>query len=269
MLEAMRSLLNTSIDSFTAPRVQPEVQARPEKEPRNKKTYTPNQAVEITLSPKAQQLLRALERQDITVDQIQETERRRLSEIERANAPLPSLDVVIERLNNIAIAHGTPEFSEEDAAQLDRLFREVQDSFAGEDVVDIATSENAGRTASGAQDLPPADRMKAAALFAELDRLLGGMGVFFGGDQLINRLAVQKQPQAQEMKSHLAATLSPGTPASQLTPAQESRIDAILREIDRLYARASDGNADARRDALGKLLNGGGIQQSGGADLAA
>lgn len=267
MLEAMRSLLNTSIDSFVTPRVQPETQARPEKEPKQSKTYTPNQAVEVTLSPKAQQLLRALERQDITVDQIQETERRRIAQLEQASAPLPSLDTIVERLNKIADDFGLPEVSEEDTAQLDRLFKEAQHSFTASD---DQVSTDGGAAASDVNQLSPREQMKTAALYAELDRLLGNMGVFFGGDRLIERLPRTQQPQAQEMKGHLAETLSPGTPTSQLTPAQESRIDAILREIDRIYARAQDGQADSRRDALGKLLSSDGtVVQTGGADLAA
>lgn len=274
MLEAMRSLLHTSIDSFAAPRVQAETQARPEKEPKQAKTYTPNQAVEVTLSPKAQQLLRALERQDITVDQIQETERRRLSQLEQASNTLPALDTVIDRVNQVAETFGTPEFSEDDTARLNDLFGEVRNSFTteggdngnvGEDMGDGQTT---GTTA--VQDLPPQAQMKAAALFAELDRLLGGMGVFVGGDRMLERLSMQQQPQAREMRDHLAETLSPGTANNQLTPAQESRIDAILREIDRIYARAQDSQADARKDALAKLLSpDGAIQQPGGTDLAA
>lgn len=265
MLEAMRSLLHTSVDSFRSPQVQPETQARPEKEPKQAKTYTPNQAVEVTLSPKAQQLLRALENQDITVEQIQETERRRIAQIDQANAPLPNLDTVIDRVNQIAETFGLPEFDEEDGARIDRLFQEAQHSFKASE--DSVTTDGG---ASNVEQLPPQEQMKAAALYAELDRLLGGMGVFFGGDRLMERLATQQQPQAQEMKDHLAETLSPGTPASQLTPAQESRIDAILREIDRLYARARDEQAGARRDALSMLLSGdGSVGETGGADMAA
>ena len=285
MIDAMRSLINTSIDQFRSPQIQPD-QAEPARtRPPQVKTYTPNPAVEVTLSPQAQAILKALEANDITPEQLQEAglkqEQAARQQAGQAPAPDPADPDTIslpddsgaqpaasleEKLNQIARELGLPEYEPDTAENLSLLFREVQIS------LQPAEGSEAGVPVTDGA-LSPLDQMKIASLYAELDRLLGGSGVFFGGDQMIQRLTAENQIRAKELKSTLEDTITrfagAGFPAA-LTAPQEARVDAILREISQLSARASDQNADIRNRAVNAALgNNGAIAESGGANLDA
>ncbi|RED51484.1 hypothetical protein [Aestuariispira insulae] len=287
MIDAMRSLINTSVEQFRSPQIQPDPAETARAKPQQPKTYAPNPAVEVTLSPQAQAILRALEANDITVEQLQAAGQKQqeatgqedpgsdqisaddgaiaLPDASRNDSQTLSLE---EQLNAIAEKFGLPEFDPDTAENLALLFREVQIS------LQPAEGAEAGVPVSGTDGmLAPLDRMKVAALYAELDRLLGSSGVFFGGDQNIQRLTAENQIRARELKASLNGALgaASGTdfPVGMTAP-QEARIDAILREISQLYARANDPNADPRRQAVDAALgSAGAVAGTGGASLEA
>ena len=280
MIDAMRSLINTSIEQFKAPQTQLEALQRNRREPTPvEKTYAPNHAVEVTLSPQAQAILRALESNQVTAEQLQATgqqqeESQRQQEESAialpddslaANRNLPAPE---EALDRIIQQFGLPELSEEDAENARLLFRELQISLHNPAQEETAESLN---TDVG---LSPEEQMKVAALYAELDRLLGGTGVFFGADQAVQRLSADNQIRARELKENLGAILGRGgqggNPTLGLTAPQEARIDAILQEIAQLYARAHDPQTGQRNDAIRRELSGeGAIASTGGASLQA
>ena len=280
MIDAMRSLINTSIEQFKAPQNQLEALQRNRKEPPAvEKTYTPNHAVEVTLSPQAQAILKALEANQVTAEQLQATGQQQ-EESQRQQEPtaiaLPDDSAAAnqnqvqpeEVLDQIIQQFGLPELSEEDAETARLLFREIQISLNSQ------SQDDTSETLASNVGLTPEEQMKVAALYAELDRLLGGTGVFFGGDQAVQRLSAENQIRARELRENLGAILGRagqgGNPTLGLTAPQEARIDAILQEIAQLYARAQDGQAEPRSEAVRKGLGGdGAIASAGGASLQA
>ena len=286
MIDAMRSLINTSIEQFRSPQIQPDPAAAARARPLQEKTYTPNPAVEVTLSPQAQAILKALEANDITPEQLVAAGQKQEEAAQQRGGQAGTADGAAsnaialpdgsnaeprdlnQRLNAIAEQFGLPEFDPDTTESLSLLFREIQISLqpaeGGEAAVPVDSTGGM---------LSPLDQMKVASLYAELDRLLGGSGVFFGGDQMIQRMTAENQIRAKELKSALQDIISqaPGVTGPEgLTAPQEARVDAILREISQLYARANDQNAESRRQAVDAALgNTGAIAESGGASLEA
>ena len=230
MIEAMKSFLNASVNAFATPDSQrPELlpDNSKQQQKKNPKGFADSAAVEIRLSPQARALLEAMERGEIKLDEPQPEAREKAVEV------LPPEDpnlAILRRLEDFAAQYGEGLLSEEEAATADRLFNEL-----------ALTLGRAGQPAGDgprAGELSPADQLKAAVLFNELNRLLGGAGVFFGRDRATARLTAEAQERAQRLQSALDETVFAGQEI-ELSAPQQARMDAILRELDRIYLGAA------------------------------
>lgn len=271
MLGAISSLLHSSVDAFRMQQAEmPEPQARHrDRQPKEEKTYTPNNAVEVTLSPQAQALLRALEEKNITMDDIQSVQKQQEAdaqpaETEQAAPALPAPETLNRNIETITDQIGAPEFDAETEQGLNRLFKELRATFGDQ----AGPRDEAIATDGADSGLTTTQQLKAVALFSELDRLLGNAGVYFGGDQLVSKMGNADGARVQGLKQQLTETIHQGRNTGTLTPAQESRIDAIFREITRLFDGATDAGAAQRKAAIQTLLRSGdGIAGPGGAGL--
>lgn len=281
MIDAMRSFINTGMDALVAQQAQkvdrPEVVA---KAPAVEKKIQPNNpAVEINLSPQAKALMKALEERrqamgsDVGNDDQsnqQETQSAAEAEATRRDIRRPSVKMA---LDHILSQYGNPEYSAENTEKLDSLFLQLEQELQGfRQSADAAKQETAvvdqntgyrkslnteievGAPMEGADGLTAMERIKSAILYSELDRILGGAGVFFGGDQLSSQLEPQVSSRAMEAKQGMNEILAGGPPKQSLTPSQEARIDAIYREIGNISTQAVDRQAHSRKQAVRNLI---------------
>ena len=300
MIDTMRSLLNSGMDTLLAAQAQQTNRAELTQAPVKKaapkiETPKPSPAYEINLSPQARMLLQALEERRLngedtnsnqsSVNESKEKEKR--SGIQR-----PSVSVALEHLLN---QHGMPEFSPENQEKLDQLFRSLEQEISsfrnqnnnglgnggegptneeGSAGAPLRVAPDAGYRSSldnlqplenqvapevgapikGADGLTMMERMKSAILYSELDRILGGAGVYFGGDQMISQMDGEVGQRMTEAKTNLTGILANGQMQEQLTPAQEARLDAIFREIAAIQDQSRDRNTGARKAAILNLI---------------
>ncbi len=285
MIDAMRSFIHTGLDAFQSQQSQQAQQAlqlaraNAAAAPNpsiDKKINATNPAVEVNLSPQAQALMRALEERrqatgsesNMGNDQPQDRSAEQVSEAaQRRDIKRPSIKVAVD---HILSQYGMPEYGAENQEKLDSLYlqvnQEMKDLRAASKaqerpVVDEdtgyrrSTSIEVGMPMEGADGLTAMERIKSAILYSELDRILGGAGVFFGGDQITSELDVQIRDRAVEAKQGLSEMVAGSTStAQQITPAQEARMDAIYREIGMISNRAIDRHAADRRQAVRNLI---------------
>ena len=231
MIEAMKSFLSASANAFATPDLQrPEVQPDAGKDSRkNSRGYKDSAAVEIRLSPQARALMEAMERGEIDLDA-----KSRETAPEQDLVALEGGDGdggVFAELQRFVDRVGDGLLSEEEAAEAQRLFEDLRLSLgrAGAEAADGG---------EGGEGLSPAEQLKAAVLFNELNRLLGGAGVFFGRDRAMARLTAEAQERARALQAPLNETVFGGA-APELSAPQQARMDVILRELDRLYLGAA------------------------------
>lgn len=281
MIDAMRSFINTGMDALVSQQTQrvdrPEIVA---KAPAPEKKIQPNNpAVEINLSPQAKALMKALEERRQAVEagagdpeQSEQQAAQRATDAEGARRDIrrPSVKMA---LDHILSQYGNPEYSADNTEKLDSLYLQLEQELEGfrqpreaakQDpvVVDentgyrksLNTDLQIGAPMEGADGLTSMERIKSAILYSELDRILGGAGVFFGGDQLSAQLEPQVSSRAMEAKQGMNEILAGGTPKQPLTPSQEARIDAIYREISTIGSQAVDRQAHSRKQAVRNLI---------------
>ncbi|WP_420548536.1 hypothetical protein [Curvivirga sp.] len=255
--------------------------------------FQDNPAVEIRLSPQAQALMKAFEDRKAALaangedasgqvinlaEEFPEAGQQKRGEVTR-----PAVSVALDRM---LAQYGTPDYSAENQEQLDSLFLQLQqelgpirefnkmqeasqnqvvDENTGyksslakmneQDAEDGAEASQQHPALEGADGLTSMERIKSAILYSELDRILGGAGVYFGGDQVISQLDTTTQERVTEAKRDLTKIITGSANGPSLTPGQEARVDEIYREISRIQTQAEDRNASNRKQAVRNLID--------------
>ncbi|MTI10358.1 hypothetical protein [Curvivirga aplysinae] len=255
--------------------------------------FKDNPAVEIRLSPQAQALMKAFEERKAALAANGEEASGQVINLadefpyagqeKRGEVTRPAVSVALDRM---LAQYGTPDYSAENQEKLDSLFLQLQQELGPirefnkmqEASQNQVVDENTGYKSSlakmneqgaeesaevsqqhpaleGADGLTSMERIKSAILYSELDRILGGAGVYFGGDQVISQLDTTTQERVTEAKRDLTKIITGSANGPSLTPGQEARVDEIYREISRIQTQAEDRNASNRKQAVRNLID--------------
>lgn len=263
MLEAMKSLLGGSVGSYAPQQLQPQADSNNQQQKGQPKEAASNPAVEINLSAQARRIMEAIESGELKLDEQGHTQEQSSTsppailaseeDADKGNSLFTPLNEMIEEIV------GTIEsrvLSEEETEKIDQLFDEITSILQEQ----TATSS----TSAEVNTLTGYEKIKAAILYGELNRLLGNVGVFFGRDLSAAKMSAHAQDDVSELFGELSSTLGSENVEKMRSP-QEARVDAIFRELEQLYAAARSSLPESQTRKITDFFKGFG--QSNGASF--